>query len=107
MTRAAFSGSDRSFGNIDGTTCHDTPYLSFSHPHWLGEPPLVSRAHNSSISACVWQSMESEIASLNVNCGPPFSARNCTPASRNSTTRVVPPGPGVTFVIAEFGKIEV
>ena len=33
ITRPAFAGSARSCGSTDGTTCHDTPYRSFSHPH--------------------------------------------------------------------------
>ena len=33
------SGSIISWPIIFGTICHDTPNLSFSHPHWLSRPP--------------------------------------------------------------------
>jgi hypothetical protein len=38
-----------------GTICHDKPYLSVSHPHWLSCPPSVSLRHNVSTSSCVSQ----------------------------------------------------
>src|SRR6478752_3565731 len=102
----AVAGSLSRYGRTAGTTCQDTPYLSFSHPHCPPDPPADNLSHNSSTSACDWQSMESEIASLNWKCGPPFRARNSTPASLNSTTSARPSGPGVTLVTAESGKTE-
>ncbi len=57
-----------------GTTCHDTPKRSLSQPHWPGLPPSrVSASQYRSTSAWSSQSMDSEIASVNGNSGPPLS----------------------------------
>jgi hypothetical protein len=36
------SGSPSISPSTVGFTCHERPYLSLSHPHWLGWPPAVS-----------------------------------------------------------------
>src|SRR4249920_2786941 len=96
-----------------GTTCHDRPYLSLSQPHLDLFPPSESFSHSSSTSCCVSQLTTNDIASVKVNCGPPFSATNSCPSSSNFAVITVPFGPGpaspyrVTLTIFEFLKIEV
>src|SRR5579863_1228878 len=60
--------------SANGIICHDNPNLSFNHPHRDSVPPAVSFAHSSSTSSCVLQSTKKDIASVNLNIGPPFSA---------------------------------
>jgi hypothetical protein len=54
-----------------------------------------------------------EIASLNVNWGPPFNARNGCPSSSKLTVMTVPAGRGPaspyrdTSLMFEFGKTDV
>ena len=54
-----------------------------------------------------------EMASLNLNIGPPLRASNCTPSSSKLPTSTEPSGPGpplplrVTLRIFEFSKIDV
>ena len=43
ITRWPFSGSLINLPSMEGTICHDTPYLSFSQPHILSCPPLAVR----------------------------------------------------------------
>jgi hypothetical protein len=58
------------------------------------------------------QSTDSEIASVNLKCGPPFSAIMRCPASSNSTVITLPLGPGpaspyrAIFRIFDLGKME-
>src|SRR5689334_5243514 len=76
ITRPAFSESlsPSISPNIEGTICHDKPYLSFNQAHILSSPPsAVNFVHNSSTSSCVLQSTRNEIDSLNLNCGPALS----------------------------------
>src|SRR2546425_13330118 len=96
MTLLAFSASlsCNIFGNTVGTICHDKPYLSFSHQHLSFFPPLESFSHNSSTSLCVSQFTTNEMASVNLNCGPPFSATNSCPSSWTAAVMTVPLGPG-------------
>src|SRR5206468_12816849 len=68
-----------------GTTCHDTPNLSLSHPHWTSWPPPESFSQKWSTSACVSQFTTKEIASVNLKIGPPFNATNSCPLSSNAT----------------------
>src|SRR4029077_82814 len=95
-----------------GTICHDRPYLSLSQPHLDLFPPSESLSHSSSTSCCVSQFTTSEIASVKVNCEPPFRAINSCPLSSNLAVITVPFGPGpaspyrVTLRIFEFLKIE-
>src|SRR5207245_5390758 len=74
MTRFALAGSlsPSSLPKTVGTICHDTPYLSWSQPHWSFRPPAESLSHSSSTSFCVSQFTNKEIAGVNLNCGPPF-----------------------------------
>jgi hypothetical protein len=77
ITRFTFlgSGSDSILMTTSETTCHDSPYLSFNHPHWLSlPPPDVSVVQYSSISACVWQWMTNETAS-----SPPYLLSRTSP----------------------------
>ena len=37
------SGRDITSSSCTGTTCHETPNLSTSQPHWLGRPPSAVR----------------------------------------------------------------
>ena len=57
-----------------GVICLGRPYLSLSQPHRLGDPPAQSLSFSASTSDCVWQLTISEIASVNLNYGPPLSA---------------------------------
>ena len=85
------SGPLISSGRIFGTTCHDTPKRSFSQPQTLGSPPsAMSASQYRSTSAWSSQSMLNEIASLNLNSGPPSRAMNVSPSSVKSTVRTDP-----------------
>src|SRR3989304_3231082 len=114
MTRFAFpeSGSFISLNGAEGMICQDRPNLSLSQPHWLCSPPALSLLHSSSTSCCVSQSTSSEIASVNLKCGPPLSAMNSWPSSWNLTVMAAPLGPGppspyrATLRIFEFLKID-
>lgn len=81
MTRSVFAGSLSTSMRLstDGTICQDSPYLSFSQPQSPTAPPAESLAARSSTSSCVSQLTDSEIASVNLNSGPPFSAMNSGP----------------------------
>src|SRR6266545_4125553 len=96
MTRCDFSrsGSESSLGRAVGTTCHERPNLSLSHPQTPSSPPSESVLQYLSTSSCVSQLTANEIASLNVNSGPPFSATNVCPSSSNSTVMTIPSGRG-------------
>src|SRR5712692_4551557 len=96
MTLSDFlaSLSCNSSPRAEGTICHDKPYLSFSQPHGPSSPPSESFSHNSSTSSCVLQSTKNDMASVNLYCGPPFSAVNSCPSSRNVAVMTVPCGPG-------------
>src|ERR1700731_808850 len=97
MTLFAFpaSLSCNSLPKTEGMICHDTPYLSFSQPHRCFAPPSESFSHSSSTSCCVSQFTKNDMAGEKVNCGPPFSAKNCCPSSSNvaDITVLVDPGP--------------
>src|SRR6266852_2257095 len=96
MTRFDFSGSlsCNISPKAEGTTCHDTPYMSFSQPHLDFSPPSESFSQNSSTSSCVSQFTTNDMASVNLNCGPPFNAMNSCPSSWNVAVMAVPSGPG-------------
>jgi hypothetical protein len=55
-TRFALAGSPPPPSRLPsffGMICHDSPNLSLSQPHWLGDPPsAVSLSHRVSISCC-------------------------------------------------------
>src|SRR5207249_1340091 len=78
--------------NTVGTICHDKPYLSLSQPHGPFSPPLESFSHSSSTSSCVLQFTKNDMASENLNSGPPLSAINSCPSSWNVTVITVPLG---------------
>src|SRR5262250_951285 len=86
--------------NTLGTICQDRPYLSFSQPHTPLSPPSDSFSQNSSISFCVSQLTINEMASLNLKCGPPFSAINSCPAISNVEVMTDPLGLPETFAPA-------
>src|SRR5437763_1948902 len=88
------SGSLSISPKIAGLICHDRPYLSLSQPHGPSSPPLESFSQNSSTSFCVLQLTENDMASANLNCGPPLSAMNACPSSSNTTVITLPLGPG-------------
>src|SRR6266436_558574 len=96
-----------------GTICHDRSYLSLSQPYLDLFPPSESFSHNSSTSCCVSQFTTNDIASVKLNCGPPFRATNSCPLSSNFAVITVPFGPGpaspyrVTLTIFESLKIEI
>src|SRR3977135_2062986 len=90
----ALSLSPSSSGRTVGTSCHDRPYRSLSQPQRSSLPPADSIPHSASISACVSQFTTNEIASENLNCGPPFSAVNCCPLISKDTVMTVFLGPG-------------
>src|SRR5262245_51050098 len=114
MTLFAFTGSlsCNSLTKTVGTICHDKPYLSFSQPHMLSSPPSVSLSQNSSTSSCVSQFTTNDMASVNLNCGPPFNATNSCPFNWKLAVITDPLGPGpaspyrATVTTFEFLKIE-
>lgn len=83
ITLFTFSGSlsCNSLPKTEGMICHDNPYLSLSHPQRSSDPPAESFLHNSSTYSCVSQFTKSDIAGVNVNCGPPFKAIKICPSS--------------------------
>src|SRR6266404_4021691 len=83
--------------NTVGTICHDRPYLSLSQPHCTSFPPAESVFQNRSTSACVLQLTTNEMASVNLKCGPPLSARKSCPSSWNSTVITEPARRPETF----------
>lgn len=104
----AGSGSLIIFPRPTGTSCHDTPQRSFSHPHMLSCPPFdVSAAQSLSSSAWVSQFTSSDMASVNLNLGPPLSATKSCPASWKATVSGLPSGPRVRVVMRESGKSDV
>src|SRR6185503_5031392 len=80
-----------------GTICQESPYLSLSQPHCTSLPPAESFFQNLSTSACVVQFTTNEMASVNLNSGPPLRARNFSPSSWNSTVMTDPFGRPATF----------
>src|SRR5712692_1579359 len=96
--------------NEFGTICHDTPNLSFSHPHCCSSPPAESFSQRPSTSACVSQFTTKEMAGEKVNCGPPLRAKNSCPSRTNRTVITDPGGRGdpskyrVVLTILEFLK---
>src|SRR5438477_847266 len=96
MTLFDFSGLESCSisPKIVGLICHDRPYLSFSQPHGPSSPPCESFSQNSSTSPWVLQFTENDMASVNLNWGPPFRAMNCSPSSSNTTVITEPLGPG-------------
>src|SRR6266508_3095196 len=96
MTLFDFSGSLSPYNSAKtvGTTCHDRPYLSFSQPHLDFSPPSESFSQNSSTSSCVLQFTTNDMASVNLNRGPAFSAVNSWPSSWNVAVITDPCGPG-------------
>src|SRR5438046_10094241 len=96
MTRFALVGSlsPNSLPSTVGTICQDTPNLSFSQPHWSLDPPADSFSHSASTSGCVSQFTKNEIAGVNLNCGPPFRAKNSWPSSTKVADITDPFGPG-------------
>ena len=86
--------------------------MSRSQPHSSVAPPAESLAHISSSSFCVSQFTISEIAWLNLNFGPAFSARNSRPSSSKCTVITEPfrPGPvspySTVCLIFELRKTE-
>src|SRR5215831_7419912 len=92
MTRCAVSEfpSISISGSAFGMTCHERPNLSLSQPQRPSSPSFASSLQKWSISCCVSQCTWNDTASLNLKCGPPFSARNFCPSSSNSTVMTVP-----------------
>src|SRR5712671_6347175 len=108
----AASVSPSSLPRMEGTTCHDRPYLSLSQPHRSFLPPSESLSHSWSTSCCVSQLTKNEMAGVNVNCGAPFSAKKSCPSSWKVADITVPFGPGPaspereTLTTFEFLKTE-
>src|SRR5437763_17143388 len=96
MTLFDFSGSlsPNIWPKADGIICHDSPNLSLSQPHLPFSPPADSFSHSSSTPSCVSQFTKNEMASVNLNCGPPFKAMNSYPSSWNVADIAVPFGLG-------------
>src|SRR5262249_14941075 len=92
MTRCAVSEfpSISISGRALWQTCHERPNLSLSQPQWPASPSFPSVLQKSSVSSCVPQGTWNDSASLNLKCGPPFSARNFCPSISNSTVMTVP-----------------
>jgi len=83
ITRFDFAGSlsDSIWPSPLGTICHDSPNLSFSHPHRLGAPPsAVSFSHSSSISCCVSHATNNEIVFPAAILQAPFFDPDADPA---------------------------
>src|ERR1700694_2996401 len=78
----------------EGTTCHDTPNRSLSHPHGPSSPPSVSRAHASSISSWVSQVATKEKTCVKVKDGPPSKAVYSCPLSWKLACNTLPSGRG-------------
>src|SRR5260370_39349779 len=109
MTLFAFpaSLSCSSLPRTEGMICQHRPNLSFSQPHLPFAPHAESLSHSSSTSPCVSQFTNNEMAGVNVNCGPPFSARNSCPSSWKVHPVTFPSGPDrETLMIFEFLKME-
>src|SRR3989441_368562 len=99
MTRFDFSGSlscSISTKTV-GTTCHETPNLSLSQPHWTSSPPAESFSQKWSTSSWVWQFTTSDIASVNLKSGPPFNAVKSCPSRSNATVMTDPFGLPAAF----------
>src|SRR5205809_2410342 len=77
-----------------GLICHDKPYLSLSQPHGPSSPPSESSSQNLSTSSWVLQCTENDMASVNLNWGPPFNAVYSCPSSSKTTVITLPLGPG-------------
>src|SRR5664280_3761748 len=85
------SGSFSIFLRTEGTTCHETPNLSLTQPHWLFPPPTESFSQSSSTSCCVSQFMKRDIPSENLKYGPPLKTRNSCPSISVSYTHLTLP----------------
>ena len=87
--------------------------MSLSQPQGPSSPPSESLLQNASTSSWVLQLTWNEMASLNVNSGPPFKATNFCPSSSKLTVITVPSGRGpaepkrATSTILEFGNTDV
>jgi hypothetical protein len=94
ITRCDFAGSLSPISSINavGTTCHETPNLSLSQPHWTSWPPADSFVQKWSTSSCVSQFTTSDIASVNLKSGPPLSAVKSCPSSSKVTVMTDPFG---------------
>ena len=68
--------------------------MSTSQPHCSATGTAESFCQSVSISFCVAQLTTSEMAGVNLKCGPPFSAVSSMPASRKATVMTDPFGPG-------------
>ena len=92
ITRCDFSrsGSAISSDSRVGTICHDTPNRSLSQPQGPSSPPSLSLLQYESTSSWSLQLTSSEIASLKVKPGPPFSAVNRCPSSSKTTVMTIP-----------------
>ena len=99
------SGSMSSSPSTVGTICHDTPNRSSSQPHSPCVPPSDRDSHRPSTSSWVSQFTTNEIAGVNANSGPPFSATNSCPSSRKSIVITVPAGPGPASPYRETPRI--
>src|SRR5262245_54250338 len=77
-------------GSALGKTCNERPYLSLSRSQRPSSPSFAIVLQKYSISSCVSQGTWNDTASLNLKCGPPFSARNFCPSISNSTVMTVP-----------------
>src|SRR3972149_4731377 len=86
--------SCKNLGKIEGTICHDSPYLSLSQPHRLVWPPADSLLQKWSTSSCVWQLTTNDMASLNLKSGPPFRAGESGASGSNEAVNTLPLGPG-------------
>src|SRR2546430_13731093 len=84
------SGSASSSDRAVGTICHDRPNLSFNQPQGPSSPPSESLLQNASTSSWFLHVTWNEIASLNVNSGPPFKVTNFCPSSSKLTVITVP-----------------
>src|SRR6266699_264507 len=96
ITRFAFWGSlsPSSLPSTVGTICQDSPNLSLSQPHSSLDPPADSLSHRSSTSCCVSQFTNSEMACVQLYCGPPFRAEKSCPSSWKLQDMTDPFGPG-------------
>src|SRR6266542_705649 len=75
--------------------CQDKPNLSSSHPHRTALPPAAStRSQSRSTSSWLSQDTKSEIAGVNLCCGPPFNAKKVWPASSKTMFMTLPSGAG-------------
>src|SRR5690349_8744916 len=94
MALLAFLGSQvMSLPRITGTTCHDKPNLSFSHPHCIFCPLSESLSHiiYLLLGLTVYNK---RYCLVQFKLRPPFNARNSCPSISNLTVITLPFGPG-------------